>query len=411
SVAATRPYGISNGGVPLAYPVNISLQVVGSFQARDAETYWHVNDFELSVIKDRRVNVPPVLQGLVSSRTLLSYFDAVAHNELLTMQQQNSPLIGEPDQSDQVYFPELPTLYYYAALNPAKINLTALDNLTNRLAGVQTSYSALMASANPTFPYIEQITPSGDMFSFASHPSILEKFRDQLAIVQVPTAILGLQITALVLFFVSVMAGLLVDRQAEAIAVLRSRGASGRQVLGSLVTQGLGAGLFALLIGPPLALVFVYAVAARLLPSASQNALDVITNSPMQALKNVAWYALAAVGVTLLTMLFSLYRAARLDIVSVRREITRSTRRPLWQRLRLDIWGLVVALTGYALSLYLMNTTQFLDAQARVLVTSPLTMIAPIFLILAGVLAFLRFFPMLLRLISTIALRGRSASS
>ncbi|MGH2478436.1 MAG: hypothetical protein ACRDHW_02105, partial [Ktedonobacteraceae bacterium] len=32
SVAATRPYGISNVGVPLAYPVNISLQVVGSFQ-------------------------------------------------------------------------------------------------------------------------------------------------------------------------------------------------------------------------------------------------------------------------------------------------------------------------------------------------------------------------------------------
>ncbi len=397
---------------PFPYLLNIPLQIVGRFQVKDAQTYWHGNDFELSSSQGRGVGTPPTALGLVSSRVLLSYFDAVALQERHILQQQ-SPSSHLVDQSDQVYFSDPPVLYSYAALDPMKMHLAELDTLTHQLAGMQADDNALTASDTlaTTFPYIGQVEPSGDLFNTRFNPSILEKFQGQLAVVQVPAAILGLQITCLILFFVSVMAGLLVDRQAETIAVLRSRGASGRQVLGSLTTQGLGISLLALLLGPPLALALVYAVAARLLPPVSQNALDAITGSPMRALGSVTWYALAAVGVTLLTMVFSLYRAARLDIVSVRRETARSTRRPLWQRLRLDIWGLVVALTGYALSLYLARTTSLLDTKAQVLVASPLSLIAPIFLLLAGVLAFLRFFPMLLRLISTVALRGRSASS
>src|SRR5260370_1157340 len=176
------------------------------------------------------------------------------------------------------------------------------------------------------------------------------------------------------------------------------------------MTQGLGISVAALLLGPPLALLLVYVVASRLLPAA-QNSLDVITRSPMQAILSVAWYAAAAVGMVLLTLIFSFYRAARMDVVSLRREATRATRRPLWQRLRLDLWGLVVAMTGYALSLYLASTAQFLNANAQVLVASPLALIAPMFLLLAGILAFLRFFPPLLRLTASLAQRGRSASS
>lgn len=403
---------IFNAGIrPVPYLLKIPVQVVGRFHVRDAETYWHGNDFEISRSQGKGVTTPPTVLALVSSATLLRYFDSVAAHEKQLVE-QGAP--GSSDnQSDQVYFVTSPTLYYYTALDPANIDLAALDTLVHQLAGVQADANTLTTNdaTSTTFPYIVQEVPSGQLFHTSTSPSILEKFQGQLAVVQVPTALLTLQIACLILFFVSVMADLLVDRQAEIIAVLRSRGASGRQVLGSLATQGLGISLLALLIAPLLALLVVYVIAARLLPQGSLSALDVITRSPVQAWRGVLWYALLAGGVALLTMLISLYRAARLDILSVRREASRSIRRPLWQRLRLDLWGLVVALTGYGFSLYLMNTSTFLDTQAQVLVSSPLSFVAPIFLLLAGVLAFFRFFPVLLRMISAFALRGRSASS
>jgi hypothetical protein len=169
-----------------------------------------------------------------------------------------------------------------------------------------------------------------------------------------------------------------------------------RQVPGSLTTQSLDVCLVALLVGPPLALLLVAGIAARLLPASAQSALDVLTRNPMQALWDVRWYALAAVLAALLTMIVSLWRAARLDIVSVRREATRPTRRPLWQRLRLDLWGLLIALGGFFFSLYLANTTQLLNSQAEVLLSSPLALLAPVFLLLSAALFLLRFFPALL---------------
>jgi hypothetical protein len=97
-----------------------------------------------------------------------------------------------------------------------------------------------------------------------------------------------------------------------------------RQVPGSLTTQSLDVCLVALLVGPPLALLLVAGIAARLLPASTQSALDVLTRNPMQALWDVRWYALAAVLAALLTMIISLWRAARLDL-----------------------WGLLIALGGF----------------------------------------------------------------
>lgn len=378
---------------PLNYLLEIPLHIVGSFEPKAGDPYWHGEGFGL----ENLVSSPGLatLSGLVSTRVLLRYFDGVA----------------QAHNSNAVYLSSSSFLTWFSKLDPAKISLNSLNVLIVQLAGLQRDMAALNGSWDLASSPFGGVTVAGQLFSTSANPGILEKFRAQLTVAQIPAALLALQISGLILFFVSVIADLLVDRQAEAIAVLRSRGASARQVLGSLTTQSLGICLPALLIGPPLALLLVSFVASRLLASSAQGAMDVITRNPMPALLSVGWYAVAAVIAALLTMILSLYRASRLDIVSVRREAVRPTRRPLWQSLRLDLWGALIALGGYLFSLYLASTTQLLHSQADVLLVSPLALLAPVFLLLATLLFLLRFFPMLLRLVAALALRARGASS
>lgn len=85
----------------------------------------------------------------------------------------------------------------------------------------------------------------------------------------------------LLLFFVSLLSTLLVDRQHDSIAVLRSRGASRRQIPGAQLIQNIGLGIIALLVGLPLATFTVLIFSQHMLPEIEQDALKIITNAPL----------------------------------------------------------------------------------------------------------------------------------
>src|SRR5579859_7339633 len=164
-----------------------------------------------------------------------------------------------------------------------------------------------------------------------------------------------MQVIGLILYLVSIMAGLLVECQEESIAILRSRGASNWQIIGSLITQGIGLGLLALVVGPLLAMLAVYVIVRALLSSLDQGALAVISSAPAQTFLSVMGYAILALVVAMIAMSLALYRASHLNVLSLRREAARSTQRPLWQRLNLDLIAAVIALSGYAVAVYLTN--------------------------------------------------------
>jgi hypothetical protein len=175
------------------------------------------------------------------------------------------------------------------------------------------------------------------------------------------------------------------------------------------MTQSILLDLIALIIGPLLAITTVYFITGRLLPPANQDATNVISNAPLQALLNIKWYSIGAAIVVLITMAFSLYRASRVDVWSTASQSSKFNRLPLWQRLNLDLFVACIALAGYGISMYLTSTAGFLDPQTQSLVVSPLSLLAPIFLLLALVLLFLRFLPVLFHLGSRLVMRGRSA--
>lgn len=375
------------GQPPKRVVVNIPLHVVGIFDPPAAlDPYWHGRSFLSYINPPTKPGTPTgsTFTGLVSSEGYLAYFSQLAAQPQLKGLNLEVPV----------------TLYWYYSFNAPHL---AIYNLDDIIAGV---YSVQVGVGNSgTFnqaPYLEStktLLPS----------DILQQFKNRVPVAQVPTSGLLFLVLGLVLFFVIMMADLLVDRQSDSIAVLRSRGASRMQIFGSYVTQSLGLGIIALIIGPILAIIVVVFIGNIFLSATDSVALNIITNDTQQVLSRLSLYALATAIVAVIAMIIAVSRSTSLDILSMRRESARSTRRAVWQRLNLDVIAAIVAIVGYGVSIYITNSS-ILDIQLRLLLISPLTLLGVVFLLIAGILLFLRFFPFLLRVGSSFATRSRGAA-
>ncbi len=377
----------------------VNVRLVGLF-AVDAPdlAYWHGNDFQ----PQEEAHGPVTFPMLSSDTALLTFFDRLA-----AQQHSKATFIDGIDLS------------WYYHLNPSRISITQLDDLISRLSSLKKAldqrYGPIetygISGPPPDYPYLVNLNPYSTLFSDVNAQSSLEQFRGRTTVASIPATVIAIQILVLILFFVSLMTDLLVDRQADAIAVLRSRGASQRQVFGALMTQSIGMGLVAIAVGIPCTFFVVVLLAQRLLPMQVQDALNAITNNPLQALKSVVGYAILVVLVVLLTMGFSLLHVVRMDVLATRREAARARRRPFWQRLHLDIVAGAVALLGYGITLYLTTLGSVLNGTVKAISSALFSLISPYFLIIVLLLLFLRFFPLLLQLGAWFTVRGRTAAS
>ena len=368
-----------------------SLRVAGIIVPNAGnDGFWHYNDLNKIV----RNKLPTLYQMLGSNDWLLS---------LLT---QTASQVG----ADGLFLVNALDVFWYYHLDASRISINQVDDLRRQIDQLKTQLSSSWTDYNQyNPPYVAGTFMVGPLVGGQEVSSPLERFIGRLAIVQIPVAILTLQILLLVLFFISMMAELLVERQSNAIAILRSRGASRQQIFGALTTQGLGLGLVALIVGPVLAIALVYLIAQQMLPPQDQSALNVISQNPLQAIVGVREYVLVAAAVAFAAMAFSIYRATGRDVLNMRRESARSTLRPFWQRLNLDVCAAIIALTSYGASEYVINSGE-LDPRTDVLISVPLNLIAPLFLVIAGMLLLLRFFPLLLRQGASLAIHGRGAA-
>jgi hypothetical protein len=145
------------------------------------------------------------------------------------------------------------------------------------------------------------------------------------------------------------------------------------------------------------------------LPSTDQGALNIIDGNPFLVGLGVGWYALAAALGAVMAMVVAIRGSASRDVLEVRRETARATRRPIWQRIYLDMVAAIIALTGFGISLYVTHAG-VLDSRVDLLISAPLALVAPIFLVIAGLLFFLRFFPSLMRQGARLAARRPGAA-
>lgn len=360
----------------------VSLHVVGIFNLRQGDdSYWHGNTYQ-SVERGQTPGV--IITALASNSDMLSLFDTFFADPQVTGTSLDAPLV----------------LSWYYPLDPSRIIVDNLDSILNGINGVQVD-----VSNNPAYNQglnLQQATvilPS----------DILQRYHDRISVAQVPVLSMLAFVLALVLFFVSMMSDFLVERQSDSISILRSRGASRTQLFGAFTVQSIALGVIALIAGPLLAVALVSLVLLPTLPPADQSALTLIAGNPGAIFLNLGGYALVAVVVSIIAMVISIYRAMQVDVLAMRREAARATRRPVWQRINLDIVAIIIALVGFALSYYIVNAG-LLDAHLSLLLLSPLTMLRTVFLLIACLLIFLRLFQLLLRLGAWLATRSRSAA-
>ncbi len=360
----------------------VTLHVVGIFiPPNDVDPFWHGNTYESAP----RGFIGSAYTLLASNQAMLSFFDKAFASPALANTTLDGPL----------------TLQWYYPLDSARIAIDDLDTLLANINQAQVDVSN--ATALNQYPQLSQpivLLPS----------DILQRYHDRIAVVNIPVLSLLAFVLALALFFVSMMANILVESQSDSIAILRSRGASRSQIFSSFMVQSVTIGLIALVAGPLLAILLVYIVIQHTLTPADQDVLGVITSTPGAAAAKLGIYALIAVVASVLTMALAIYRAMRFDILALRREVARATTRPAWQRINLDIVASIIALVGFGISYYITNSG-VLNPQLRLLVISPLTLLETVFILIASLLLFLRLFQLLLRLGSWFASHSRGASS
>src|SRR6185437_8582050 len=207
------------------------------------------------------------------------------------------------------------------------------------------------------------------------------------------------------------MAGLLIEGQSGEIATLKSRGGSGTQLLGVFITQGAILGLLSAVVGAFLAALLAVALVQAFVPSSALAGLPVGSvylaklASPGSVIGPALLGGLLGVG----AITFSALQMARMDVLAFRREQGRQSQQPFWARYYLDLIFAALCVVGY-LELGQFGATS-VRAQLPGGASSPLLLVSPALLLLAGALVTLRLAPLAAALGERIAARGRGFSA
>ncbi len=234
----------------------------------------------------------------------------------------------------------------------------------------------------------------------------LQEFGRSARLLTVILSIFSIPVLGLVLYFVGLIAGLVVSQGQAEIAVLRSRGSSRAQIVGVYLLEGTLVGglgmLGGLALGRSLAQVIGRtrtfldpALFAWLTGEAVADPL------PVSLSPAAIRFGLLGLGLALLALLIPSLVASRHTIVSFRWERARELIRPFWQRAYLDVLLLAIPLYGWYL----------LEEQGSVATlgpgddpfSNPLLFLVPVLFAFSLTLLFARIFPALMAVLAWLA--------
>jgi len=212
---------------------------------------------------------------------------------------------------------------------------------------------------------------------------------------------LNVPLFILIVFYLYIVTGMLIERQKGEIAVLRSRGATRRHIMSMYAAEFGLLGIAALAVGP-----FVGAAFTRVLGSTNSFMSFVNRGSLQVELSGESWaYAVGAVLVAWMINLVPVFAATRASIVDQKRSKAREAKRPVWQRFGIDV--VLLALAGYGYYSFRQRMTDLvkLGLDGKELSSDPLLYTVPSMFILGAGLFLIRLYPLFVALIYRI---GRS---
>ena len=218
---------------------------------------------------------------------------------------------------------------------------------------------------------------------------LLNTIEPEIWVLNLLMLILGLPVMAVTVYYIAVSFNMVLERQRGEIALLKSRGASPLQVTGIYAVEWLLMGGVAFVGGPFVGrgLAQVTGQTYGFLLFAQRPALN------LELTPQVVHFAAAGVGVALLATIGPAIIAARQSIVAYKREATRSTGQPFWQRYFLDFLLLAAAGYGYLL-LDQRQTFEFIEGTTE-LIVDPLLLVTPTISIIATAMILIRSLPLL----------------
>ncbi|HEX9068438.1 MAG TPA: FtsX-like permease family protein [Ktedonobacterales bacterium] len=271
---------------------------------------------------------------------------------------------------------------YYSV--PEKLNTANMSDAQSRISTFRTHIDGDLRA----------LPGAGQSDTLTSLDTIINGVSKEQTLLSLPLYMIVAQVVGLTLLFVATIAGLLVASQSQEVATLKSRGASSAQILMIYATLGAVVALVAALIGPWLASLIAHQLLISFIPKQTL----ISTGVPISYFDHLATPLLAAgpaaIGAVLgmATVAVAAWQSARLDVLAFRREQGRTLRAPFYQRYYLDIALVVLCGLGY------LELGMFGGSAVRLQLggsTSPLLLVAPALLLLAGGLLVLRLLPLI----------------
>lgn len=223
----------------------------------------------------------------------------------------------------------------------------------------------------------------------ASPVRALETYGAQARVLTLLLAVFAVPTIGLTLYFVSLIANMIVQRGQSEIAVLRSRGMSRRQIVLLYLVEGMLVGSVGLFVG----LLIGRGLAQLMTRTERFLVLGEIEGIPAVLSATALRFGVLAVALCVLVLLVPALLLARHTIVSLRTAQSRQTSKSVVQRFFLDFLLLIPPLYG----LYLLQRQGTIGSGGTVF-DNPLLFLVPALFCLALSLLFIRLFPYLVAL-------------
>ncbi|MDE2819092.1 MAG: ABC transporter permease [Chloroflexota bacterium] len=220
---------------------------------------------------------------------------------------------------------EINLAVWYLVTDGSSVNTSRVDELLRR--------------HNDTEKIADQYLPG--TYIQASPEEELKPYQRIVTVLTLTLTVFSIPIVALLIAFLVMLVGLVVDGQRNETAVMRSRGASPFQVVGLTTVEGIIMGVIALVIGMIMATAFTQLIGTTRSFMDFRWGHHFIVSIPPTIGSTIA----LALAFTILIRVVPTIGAARHTIVSYKMDKSRLLRRPWWQRLGVDI--LLLALISY----------------------------------------------------------------
>jgi putative ABC transport system permease protein len=212
--------------------------------------------------------------------------------------------------------------------------------------------------------------------------------------------VFSVPILAIVLYFISLVSGMVVQRQRNEVAMLRSRGTTTSQVVGIYVLEGLIIGGLALVLGSLLGERTAQMMGLTRSFLLLENRAFLPTTLSWSSLR----FGVIALIFSLVASVVPAINASRDTVVTYKQEQARSLRAPFWQRAFLDVLLLIPALYGYYL-LKQRGTIAFLETGGDTgsPFSNPYLFVVPMLLVFSLSLLCIRVFPWIMNALAWLA--------